>query len=339
MHRIASFPKTASALAVSLLGAALLAACGGGGSDASASSGSIDDATATVYASNATQIGSDAMTAADAGVLAAQAMISAGAGTSASEDRATAMSANAVPLVATSRPCPGGGSASVSITGGTPASQVNGKLDAGEIYQVSFTACTGASGMAQLDGTLAMTVESVSGDSANGTLALSTTATNLTLALPRGGATLNGSTERQYSVVTDSDGTVHLSSHFVTPSLTLATHYNARSSTFTLSNADIVRTATLVGGSLQSSTINGSHTLSAVLPNASFSYSVATSGGVSYAADGTPVSGAWTVTLPRQIITITVGGGIATIAIDFGKDGTIDRTFTVPVPQLSSSAG
>ncbi len=340
MHgSVSSTRKTALALAVSLLGAVLLAACGGGGSDPSSGSAAIDDATATAYAANATQIGSDAMTATDAGVLAAQAMISAGAGMAASDDRAMALSANAAPLFATSRPCPGGGSATVSITGGTPASEVNGKLDAGEVYQVSFTACTGAAGMAQLDGTLAMTVESVTGDSANGTLALSTTATNLTLALPHGGATLDGSTERQFSVATDSDGTVHLSSHFTTPSLTLATHYNARSSSFTLSNADILRTATWVGGALQSSTIDGHHTLTGTLPNASFSYSVATSGGVSYAADGTPVSGMWTVTLPRQIITVTVGSGMATIAIDYGKDGTIDRTFTVPVPQLASGAG
>ena len=213
------------------------------------------------------------------------------------------------------------------------------RLDTGEVYQVSFIACTGAAGMAQLDGTLAMTVESATGDSANGTLALSTTSTGLTLALPHGGATLNGSTERQYGVSTDSDGTVHLSSHFTTPGLTLATHYNARSSSFTLSNADILRTATVVGGALQSSTIDGHHTLAGTLPNASFSYSVATSGGVSYAANGTPTSGMWTVTLPRQIITVSVANGIATIAIDFGKDGTIDWTFTVPAPQFAAGAG
>ena len=338
MHPVpSSTKKTVPALAVALLGATLLAACGGG--DAGAGSVAIDDATATAYAANATQIGSDAMTAADAGVLAAQAMISAGAGMAASDDRAMALSARATPLAATSRPCPGGGSATVSITGGTPASEANGRLDTGEVYQVGFAACTGAAGTAQLDGTLAMTVASATGDSANGTLALSTTATGLTLALPRGSATLDGSTQRQYSVSTDSDGTVHLSSHFVSTGLTLATHYNARSSSFTLSNADILRTATVVGGALQSSTIDGHHTLSGTLPNASFSYSVATSGGVTYAANGTPASGMWTVTLPHQIITITVGNGIATIAIDFGKDGTIDRTFTVPAPQFAAGAG
>lgn len=337
MHPVpSSTKKTTLALAVSLLGAGLLAACGGGGD---AGRVAIDDATATTYAANATQIGSDAMTAADAGVLAAQAMISAGAGTAASDDRAMALSASASPLAATSRPCPGGGSATVSITGGTPESEANGKLDTGEVYQVSFAACTGAAGMAQLDGTLAMTVESATGDSANGTLALSTTATGLTLALPHGGATLDGSTQRQFSVSTDTDGTVHLSSHFVSAGLTLATHYNARASSFTLSNADILRTATVVGGALQSSTIDGHHTLSGTLPNASFSYSVATSGGATYAANGTPASGMWTVTLPNQIITITVGNGMATIAIDFAKDGTIDRTFTVAAPQLAGSAG
>jgi hypothetical protein len=184
-----------------------------------------------------------------------------------------------------------------------------------------------------------MTVESASGDSANGAIDLSMTATNLSLTLPRGGAVLNGTTERQYSVSTDSDGTEHLSSHFISPSLTLATHYNARASSFTLSNADILRTATLVGGALQSSTINGHHSLAGTLPNVSFSYGVATSGGITYAANGTPASGLWTITLPNALITVTVANGTATIAIDDGKDGTIDRTITIPAGQLAADAG
>jgi len=341
MQRSASLPQSASLFAVSTLCAALLAACGGGGSDAASSSSaaSIDDATATTYAANATQIGSDTMDVADSAVLGAQALIAAGVGVSSSDDRVTAMGVDTKPLVASTRPCAGGGSATVSITGGTPESQVNGKLDTGEVYQVSFAACAGAAGFATLDGTLGMTVESATGDSANGALSLSLTATNLSLTLPQGGAMLNGSTERQYSVSTDTDGTVHLSSHFTSPSLTLATHYNARASSFTLSNADIVRTATLVGGVLQSSTISGSHTLTATLPNASFSYTVATTGGATYAADGTPTGGQWTITLPQTIVGVTIAGGMATITIDRGKDGTVDRTIIVPLPQLVSMAG
>ncbi len=328
--------SSAGALALSVLAAALLAACGGGGSDDG--SAAIDAATATIYAANSAQIGSDTMSVADGAVLAAQTMIAAGAGTSAA-GRSEAMAADAHPLLASTRACPGGGTATVSITGGTPQSEANGQLDAGEVYQVSYAACTGVAGLAQLDGALSLTVLGASGDSANGALDLSMTASNLSLTLPRGGAVLNGSTERQYSVSTDADGTVHLSSHFVSPSLTLATHYNARSSSFTLSNADIVRTATLVGGTLQSSSIDGHHSLAGTLPNASFSYSVATSGGITYAADGIPASGLWTITLPNAVITVTVANGSATIAVDDGKDGTIDRTFTVPVGQLAADAG
>ena len=75
------------------------------------------------------------------------------------------------------------------------------------------------------------------------------------------------------------------------------------------------------------------------LPNASFSYSVATSGGVTYAADGTPAADSWTIALPNALITVAVANGTATIAIDDGKDGTIDRSFTIPVAQLTADAG
>ena len=75
------------------------------------------------------------------------------------------------------------------------------------------------------------------------------------------------------------------------------------------------------------------------MPNASFSYSVATSGGITYAANGTPAAGLWTITLPNALITVTVANGTATIAIDDGKDGTIDRTITIPAAQLAADAG
>ena len=136
---------------------------------------------------------------------------------------------------------------------------------------------------------------------------------------------------------------MHLSSHCVAPSFTWTTHYQARSSTFTLSAVDIRRDATFVGGVLQSSSIDGTHTLSATLPNGAFSYTVATNGGVTYAADGSPLSGSWTITLPLSLITVSVssanGIGSAIVTLDRGKDGTIDRTFTLTWAQLASAAG
>ena len=334
----AEFPsRRVAALAPSVLAAAVLAACGGGGN---ADRSGLDDATATAYSANGSQIGSDAAAVSDGAILAAQAVIAAGAGTLAAGDRMSAQAADAQPLAVSSRPCPGGGSATVSITGGTPASQANGKLDTGEVYQVSYAACVGAAGFGQLDGTLAMTVLSASGDRTNGALSLSTTATNLMLTSPRGTATLNGSTQRDYTAATDNDGTLHLTSRFVTASVTLATNYNSRSSLFTLSATDIQRTATLVGGVLQSSTIMGTHTLAGVLPNATFSFTVATTGGATaYGPDGRPTSGAWTITLPQNIVAVTIANGTATITVDQGKDGTIDRTLTIPLPQLQASAG
>jgi hypothetical protein len=43
--------------------------------------------------------------------------------------------------------------------------------------------------------------------------------------------------------------------------------------------------------------------------------------------------------LPNLLITVTVANGTATIAIDDGKDGTIDRTITIPAGQLAADAG
>ncbi len=336
MNRFHTLAERSPRFALSALVAGLLAACGGGGGEDRVG---IDDATATLYSAEATQIHSDAVSAADSAVLAAQAMIGAGAGMLGSDGRSEALAAGAAPLATSTRTCPGGGTATASITGGAPGSQANGKFDTGEVYQVTFAACLGAAGVARVDGTLALTVQNASGDSVNGALDLATTATDLALTLPRGSVTLNGSTQRQFTVATDTDGTVHLTSRFVAPSVVLQTHYNARTSTFTLSNADIARTATVVGGALQSSSIDGTHTINAVLPNASFGYTVATTGTVTYAADGVPTSGSWILTLPQNLITVTVANQTATITIDHDKDGSIDRTITLPARQLANGAG
>ena len=323
--------------ALAFSAAALMAACGGGGSDDSVG---LDDVTATMYAADAGQIGSDAAGVGDAGVFAAQAMVAAGASAMASGDRMAAQAAGVQPLATGPKDCPGGGTVTVAISGGTPESVGNGKFDTGEVYQITYVGCTGAAGFDRLDGGLTLDVLNASGDSANGALSVSTNAAGLMLTTPRGTATLNGSAQRDYTVATDSDGTVHRSSHFVTSNETLATNYNGRSSTFTLTATDIQRTATFVGGVLQSSTISGTHTLAGVLPNASFTFTVATTGGATtYGPDGRPTAGAWTITLPNNIITVTIANGTATITIDHGKDGTVDRTITIPASQLASNAG
>jgi len=322
-----------------LLCTALLSACGGGGGD--------DDSTAvdtnTSEAANATEIGSGATDALDTSVMTAQAVVTTEAAASAAATGTTAQalsastSGQAQPAAVASVPvtCPGGGSATLTITGGTPASVLNGTLDSGEVYQITFNACRRAAGVAAVTGTMGMTVQSATADAMG--LDLSTTA--LAVTLPRGDATLNGNSTVLLARSTDANGVVTQSSQWTSPSITLATQLNARSSTFTLSAVAITRQSTWLGDALQSSSLNGTHTLSATLVNGSFSYTVATQGTVSYTADGLPSAGTWAVTLPTRQLGITVANGTATLTTDLGKDGTIDRTVTVPVNQLAAEAG
>jgi hypothetical protein len=335
-------PFWKSPAALSLIAAAALAACGGGGSDSStaAAATSLDDPTVTAYSADATQVGSDTATAADTAVLSAQLVIaSASTAMPTSAPDATAL---AMPLDASASKtvaCAGGGTAVVTASGGTLASLANGQLDAGEVYHLAFAACTGAAGYAALNGTLDLTVQAASGDSSNGTLGLSMTATALGVTLPHGAATLDGTTTRTLTAVTGSDAVTHLTSHFVSSSLTLATQFNGRSSSFTLAAVDITRMAAFSGGVIQSSSVSGTHSLTATTPDRSFSYTVATTGGASYGADGKPISGNWTITLPDSIITVSLANGSVTLTFDKNKDGTIDRTIVLTRDQLFASAG
>ena len=317
-------PSFQPSMPLCLLSAALLAACGGGASDAVDAALSSD--TATAYSANSTVISGDAGSALDTTLLTTQQLAALGA-SSAGREQPQAVSAGPIA-------CPGGGSATLQINGGTLQSQLNGQLDAGEIYQLAYTDCKGALGQAALNGSVTMTVNSASSTAASVSLATS----NLSVALPRGTVMYNGTATVQRSVVTAGSGSV-VTTQFASPSLSVVTQFNARQSSFTLSGVDITRQAVFAGGILQSTSYNGTHTLSAVLPNASFSYTVATQGGVSYSANGAPLQGAWQITLPRSRITITIANGSATITIDEGKDGSIDRTFTVPVSRLETDAG
>ena len=320
------------------IAAAALTACGGGGSDAGSSgASSIDDATATAYAANSAYVAGDATDAADAALMTAQAVVgltASSAGASADKN-AAALQAQA----AATYDCPGGGSATVTISGGNPARWTNGQLDTGEVYRIGFTGCKGALGWRSVDGSYTLTVDAASGDNANGTLALTTLADNLSVASPRGGATLNGGASRSLTVATDANGTVHWSGRYVASQWTLATRYNLRNATFTLSGVDIAREATVSAGMLQSASIAGGYTLAATLPRGAFNYTVATTAPVVFDANGIPVSGGWTITLADALIAVSIANNAATWTLDKGKDGTVDRTIVIPLPQLQGEAG
>jgi hypothetical protein len=64
----------------------------------------------------------------------------------------------------------------------------------------------------------------------------------------------------------------------------------------------------------------------------------ASQGNVSYDANGVPTAGTWQITLPHNAIGVAVGAGTATVTLDHGPDGTIDRTRTFTTTTLDAEA-
>jgi len=332
------------ALAAALAGGALLCACGGG---ADASNGtptaSLSQADATAEAADAGATGADAAAAMDGVIdtttLLAQATASAAA---AAPDRMREQSARAETtggaLTAVTVACAGGGTATLSVSGGTAGSELNGQLDAGEHYSVTYTQCTGQAGYAQLDGNVTMDVTSADHSTAPSSLAVDITAAGLSVTLPAGTATLNGSASVSRGVAT-SGATTTTTSHVTVGSATLATAFNGRSGTFTLADLDATRTVASVAGVVTASQYSGHHTLTGNANGRAISLSVSTTGNVDYDANGALASGAWTVVRPRATIVTTVANGMVVITVDDGSDGTIDHTWTFPLASLNAAAG
>lgn len=321
---------------LTLLCAAALTACGGGDDTSPTATPATTETDATSYTADATMLASDATTVLDAGVQTAQAVVAAQAALPAGARPDTrALAAQALATSDTQVSCPGGGTATLTITGGTDDGMHNGRFDTGEAYTLVYADCAGAAGALVLNGTMALTVNSATDND----LSLSLVVTDLSAMLPRGMATLAGSTTHSRSTAIDADGATVLTSHVVTPSMTLMTSYNQRSSSFALSDVDVTRQSVWLDGVLQSSSIDGTHSLSATLPNRQFSFTVATVGGVTYGADGTPATGTWTITLPNSLLGVVIANEVATVTVDEGKDGSIDRTFTVPIGNLRAAAG
>ena len=338
------FPLQRLAAAAALSCGVLLTGCGGG-SDAAPDTTSVTPLSqpdATADSANAASTGSDAASAMDTIVDTTSAITLTGAmAAGASSDRMQALSASptaASGVTNVTVNCAGGGTATLSITGGTAASELNGQLDAGEHYSVTYAQCTGQAGYAQLNGSVEMDVTAADHTTAPATLAVNLTVTNLALSLPAGTATLNGTSTVSRNVVT-ANGTTTTTSHVTVPSATLATSFNARSGTFSLSDLDATRTLTSVAGIVTASQYNGHHTLSGNANGRTFSMSVSTTGAVNYDATGALASGAWTVVRPHATIATTVANGTVIMTVDDGNDGTIDHTWTFTLAQLDAAAG
>ena len=338
----ARFPLQRLAAAAALASGMLLTACGGGDSTPPATTTPLSQPDATADSANASATGNDTASALDSIIDTTSALALATASTSsAPSDREQALSAGAsaasgVTNVAVD--CAGGGTATLSITGGTAASELNGQLDAGEHYSLTYAQCTGAAGYARLDGHVEMDVVSADHTTSPAGVAVNLSVTGLALSLPAGTATLDGTASVSRSVAI-SGGTTTTTSHVTVPSATLTTAFNSRSGSFTLSDLDATRTLSSVAGVVTASQYDGHHALSGNADGRTFSMSVATTGSVRYDAAGALVSGAWTVVRPHATVATTVANGTVIITVDDGNDGTIDHTWTFPAVQLSAAAG
>ena len=347
--RVNRFPLQRLALAAALAGGALLSACGGGGGDSGSGSTAtpLSQSDATADAANSSATGSDTAagldTVIDTTSALAQSVAQSSAGASSERMQAESAAVGAAPEAAApvtnvTVNCAGGGTATLSITGGTAATELNGLLDAGEVYTVTYAQCTGAAGWAQLSGSVVMDVTAADHATSPSSFSVNLTATNLALSLPSGSATLNGTATVSRSVST-SNGTATTSSHVTVPGATLATAFNSRTGSFTLADLDATRTLSSVAGVVTASQYAGHHTLSGTAWGRTFSMAVATNGDVVYDATGALVSGAWTVIRPKATIATSVANGLVVMTVDDGNDGTIDHTWTFPLAQLGSAAG
>lgn len=306
-------PRLAPVAAAALL--ALLTACGGGGGDAGAPTGAVSESQAQSMSANSAVIPADSVE---------------GQATILSTTRAVVASGTASQTVA----CAGGGTALFTVTGGNVGSVTNGQLDAGEVYSVTYTNCTGAAGAATLNGSATLTVVSA----AAGSTQVNTATQNLQIGLPLRTITVNGSSTFTETVADNGGGVVVTTHHWTSPQIVVTSVRNARTSTFTLSNVDQTRTLTSTNGTISARTRSGTITIDAQLPNGSWTVTTATQGAVSYDANGVPTQGAWTITLPNNIIGITVVPGTLTVTVDWGADGTIDRTWTFTNVQIGGAA-
>lgn len=293
--------STLAATAVALL----TTACGGAGDDAP-SSGNTSNETAQSASANGVVIADDSVRAQTTMLSTARVVIAVG-GASAAVN------------------CAGGGSASFTAIGGMLG---NGQLDAGEVYTMQFANCRSSSGSATVTGSLTLTVISASGQNH----VVSTTA-NVIVGLPQRTLSHNGSSTISHTVQT-SGTTVVTTDRWQSPSISTTSLRNNRISTLSLTNVDLTHTVTTINGIVTGSSNQGTVTMTYAGWLGTWSATVATDGLVNFNAGGTPINGRWLITLPRDLIALNVVAGIATATLDFGRNGSIDRTLSWLVPAL-----
>lgn len=232
--------------------------------------------------------------------------------------------------MATTFPCAGGGTASFVVSGGAMSGWVNHQLDTDERYTIDFDHCRDNAG-SEIDGVLSLNVVAASANA----VSVTTVTQALTIAEPGRTLTLNGnSTFTRSSVTTGS--TVVTTERWVSPQISFVSVHNGRTSSLTLRDVDITRTVTTVNG-VQTSVTSDSDFSLTLLGVGGWSATISTDGQVSYSPGGVPASGHWLITLPHDRIGVVLAANTATVTVDHGPDGSIDRTYVFSLATLTAS--
>jgi hypothetical protein len=301
--------RTLIALALS---SALLMACGGGdSSNAGGNNNPTSSETAQSVSANGLMLGEETAIAHGLILTLAQAVVGGG---------------QATQTIA----CAGGGNASFIVSGGTFAEMTNGQLDAGESYTIDFDQCRDGAGSG-IDGVLSLNVVAVSGNS----ITVGTATQAVTISEPGRTLTLNGSSTFTRSSVT-TGSTVVTTERWVSPQISFVSVHNGRTSSLTLRDVDLTRTVTSVNG-VQTSVTSDSDFSLTLLGVGGWSATISTDGQVSYSPGGVPASGSWLITLPHDRIGVVLAANTATVTVDHGPDGSIDRTYVFSLATLTAS--
>lgn len=303
----------------------LLAACGGGGGGGHLDQG-LSQSQAESDAGNGSQLPNHSAGALD-NVFDTTQLVATAAGTLGTVDGA---------VVA----CPGGGTATITVTGGTSESRLNGQFDTGEHDTLQFAQCRGAADFAQLDGTVDIDVISAADTGTGRAVQLALSLQSLQVTLSLGTLSLDGQADLSRTLVDGAAGATTTTSELTATALTAATTFNHRAARFDLADVDLTRIVDKVGGVTTDSSLAGQLTLSGTAGGFHFSdVQIATDGATTYDADGHPVAGAWTAVHGATTVYVTLADGIVTVKLDRGSDGTIERTWTFALQHLLDEEG
>jgi hypothetical protein len=302
-------------LALTALAAATLAACGGGGDDNTNAQLSTEDAQG--YAADAATM---PVTAGNTFAAATKTLQSAVGSTAPASQTAT-----------TTVNCALGGTVSWVISGAPLDKLLNRQFDAGETYDITYSACATAITGVVLNGTSKIVVNAADASGFD----LSSSATALTATTAQGRFVFDGNWRHQLRSTALAGGGTERVERFTTPLMTLASTVGARQARYELRNMDWTVTDTWnPNNQLVTRAHTGSLELFASTPRRpSATLGVATIGTLVIGSDGLATSGGFSVTVGgsggADKWSMTYGATTVTIALDLGNDGTVDRTWTL----------